>query len=388
MDHDVIIVGGGPAGLSLAVALRASGLDIALVERAPAAALAAPAFDGREIALTQRSIRILDALGAWSLIPAGEVSPLRKARVLNGASPFALGFDPRARGTELGKLVSNHLIRAALFERAAAQPNLALLAGLGVTSAATDPRGAAIALSDGRRLRARLLVAADSRFSAVRDWLGIGAAIKRLGKSMLTCRVTHEAEHGQVATEWFDHGQTIALLPLGGRMSSMILTLGSGEIERIAALDEAALGAELTRRSAGRLGAMTPVGRPHAYPLAITWSRHFAADRAALIGDAAVGMHPVTAHGFNLGLLSQDRLARLVTAAAAQGGDIAAPSLLRRYEAGHRRASWPIYAATNAIVRLYTGETPPARLARHVGLRLAARLPLFRGAVGGMLMQR
>ncbi|KAB7643723.1 5-demethoxyubiquinol-8 5-hydroxylase UbiM [Polymorphobacter fuscus] len=388
MPYDVIIVGGGPAGLAFARSLGDSGLTLAVVERDPLETLAAPADDGREIALTHRSIATLKALGAWDRIDPADIAPLREARVLNGASPFALAFDTGAGGDDrLGELVSNAAIRAALFRSVEGQADLDIVTGVAVTAVATTRAGASVTLADGRVLRSRLLVGADSRHSFVRDQLGIGAQKHPLGRSMMLCRVAHDEDHHGIATEWFDNGQTIAMLPLNGRMSSAVLTLDSEEIAILATLAPAALGAELSRRYQHRLGQMTVVAGPNVYPLTITWSHHFAATRAALIGDAAVGMHPVTAHGFNLGLQSQATLARLVCAAQARGGNIASALLLRRYEAAHRLAAAPIYAATNMIVALYTDDRAPARMVRHATLRAGAHLPLVRGAVSRLLMQ-
>lgn len=396
MDQDIIIVGAGPAGLAFARSLAGTGLRIALVERMAQADLAAPPPDGREIALTHRSIDTLKRLGAWARVPEEDIAPLRSAHVLNGGSPFALRFEADGRpgdGTAgpLGMLVPNHRIRAALYEVVADQPDIRWVTGAGVAQARTGAAGAEVVLDDGRTVRARLLVAADSRFSTVRGQLGIGAEINRLGRSMMVCRVRHEQDHEGVATEWFDHHQTYAMLPLNGgqdgHLSSAVLTLPTAEIDRIAALPAAELGAELTRRYRARLGAMQVVEAPHAYPLATTMAHRFVTRRAALIGDTAVGMHPVTAHGFNFGLLGQANLAGRIARAARRGGDIAAYALLCRYEAEHKLATLPLYAATNLLVKLYTDERPPARLARGAVLRLGARLPLARKGVSALLMQ-
>lgn len=389
MECDVIIVGGGPAGLAFARSLDDAGLDVVIVERQPEAALAEPAFDGREIALTQHSIRLLKGLGAWDFLKPEDVAPLRKARVLNGASPFALTFDPGdAPEGELGMLVPNHRIRASLYDALAGQAGVRLLAGRGVTRAEARRDAAEVELDNGETLRGRLLVAADSRFSFIRDQLGISAEINRLQRSMMVVRVRHERDHQGIATEWFDHHQTFAMLPLNGNQSSAVLTLPAQAMEAVAALDDAALGAELTRRYSARLGRLEVASSHHVYPLATTWSRHFAATRAALIGDAAVGMHPVTAHGFNLGLSGQAILAAEVREAKRRGRDIGGTGLLRRFERAHRTASWPLYAGTNLIVRVYTDESMPARVIRHAGLRLGARLPLVRQSVRTMLMAR
>jgi ubiquinone biosynthesis UbiH/UbiF/VisC/COQ6 family hydroxylase len=388
MHCDVIVAGGGPAGLAFALGLSGAGLDVVLVERQPLAALADPSDDGREIALTHRSVAMLRALTAWSHIAPGDVAPLRAAQVRNGASPFALAFDPDGTSEDrLGQFVSNHHIRRALFAATAGQPRLTVLHGTGIVGVATDAGAAAVTLTDGRLLRARLLVAADSRFSDVRARLGIAARTHRLGKSMLVARVTHDRDHRGIATEWFGHGHTLALLPLSGGMSSVVLTMPEDAIARIAARDAASLAGVLTRHSRGMLGPMQMAGPAHVYPLATVWSHHFAATRAALIGDAAVGMHPVTAHGFNLGLRSAVDLATRVARAAARGGDIGDTALLRAYEASHRLAAAPLFAATAMIVGLYTDDRAPARAARPMLLRAAARLSPARAGVTRMLMR-
>lgn len=283
--------------------------------------------------------------------------------------------------------MSNHFIRRALFAATAAQAGLTIVAGAGMAAVATDRRGAVVTLDDGRTIRGRLLVGADSRFSAVREALRIPARVNRLGRTMLLARVTHDRDHRQIATEWFDRRQTVALLPLAGRRSSVVLTLSSDDAARVAALDPPALSDALTRRTDARLGTMRADGPVHTYPLATVWSGHLAGPRAALIGDAAVGMHPVTAHGFNLGLRGAATLGGLVRRAAARGGDIAAPLVLRRYEAEHRLVARPLFVATALIVRLFTDDRPAARIARPLVLRAAAGLPPIRAGVSRLLMR-
>lgn len=387
MTQSVLIVGAGPAGLALAIGLAKAGIAVTLVERQAEDELAEPAFDGREIALTHASIAALKRLGAWDRIGADAIHPLAEARVFNGASPLALSFAPGRSGMlQLGSLVSNCDIRRALFAAAREYPCIELVSGTGVKQVATCENEARIWLDDGSDRAASLLVAADSRFSAIRGQLGISARMNRLGKSMLVGRLAIERDHGHVATEWFDHGQTLALLPLGEGQASAVVTLADGQAQRLAGLDEDAMGAELTRRFARRFGEMRMLAPPHLYPLTTTYAHRFVTQRAALIGDAAVGMHPVTAHGFNLGLAGTQRLALLAASAWQRGMDLGSPHLLRRYQAGHRTATWPLYAATNAIVGLYTDERRPGRLARQIGLR-AARLVPVRHTVTKMLMQ-
>ncbi len=396
MDFDLIIIGAGPAGLSLARALRGSGLRLCLIEQQPLAALQNPAFDGREIALTQHSAHLLRQLGIWPLLGEANVAPLRDALVLDGgAGPgqqrmtISHQLSPR---TELGFLVANHQIRRAVFEAAMeAGDEPELLCGEQVAQVHADAQGARVTLASGRTLSARLLVAADSRHSSTRRAMGIPADLHDYGRTMLVCNMTHQQPHHQTAWEWFDHGQTLALLPMnpdpasGLPRSSVVLTLPSQALQPLMDLPEAAFNQEMTRRFDHQLGAMQLTSTRHAYPLVGVWARRLVAQRFAVVGDAAVGMHPVTAHGFNLGLRSIETLAPALIQAHQQGQDIASPSLLQRYQRQHQSASRGLYLATHALATLYTREETPARLLRQAMVGLGERFTPFKRAVAASL---
>lgn len=389
MQVDVAIIGAGPAGLCFARALAGSGLAVAVVEQQTEAALAEPAFDGREIALSHAARAQLEKLGLWAHFDPAEISPLRDAQVLDGPSLFAMRIDAATAGhNELGYLVPNHCIRRAAFAAVAEEKAATLLTGVRLTGLTQKPQAVALTLSDGATLEARLLIAADSRFSDTRRLLGIPASMRDFGRSMLVCRMAHEVPHEHVAWEWFDYGQTLALLPLNGQCSGVVVTLPQHEMQALMARDEAAFERDMERRFAGRLGAMRQVGTRHVYPLVGVYAQRFAGPRAALIGDAAVGMHPVTAHGFNFGLQSAERLASRILAACRDGRDIAAPALLADYERAHRLATWPLYQGTNLVATLYTDDRPAARMVRRVVLRLADRVMPFKRAIAGHLTQR
>jgi ubiquinone biosynthesis UbiH/UbiF/VisC/COQ6 family hydroxylase len=388
MHFDIVVAGGGPAGLSFAASLGGSGLSVAVVDKLDATSLADPPFDGREIALTHLSLALLKEIGAWDRIPAGDISEMHAARVLNGASTFAVNFDPRRRrpGTPLGHLVANHLIRRAVHDAAVALPEVTLLAGVSVARVETTARGATVHLSDDRSLTARLVVAADTRFSELRRRQGIPAKMLDFGRVMLVCRVAHERAHSHIATEWFDYGQTMATLPLNGNASSFVLTLPARQMDEVMAMDTETFDADITRRYRRRLGAMHLVSSRHTYPLVAVYAQRFHGTRFALVGDAAVGMHPVTAHGFNFGLLGANTLARGIKDAARRGVDIASQTVLHDYEQEHRRATLPTYLATNATARLYVDERRPARMVRDVALRVGAVVPPFRQMITARLM--
>ena len=396
MDFDLIIIGAGPAGLSLARALRGSGLRLCLIEQQPREALQNPAFDGREIALTQHSAQLLRQLGIWPHLGEANIAPLKDALVLDGgAGPgqqrmvISHALSPKP---ELGFLVANHHIRRAVFEAAMETGDAPeLLCGEQVAQVHTDAQGARVTLASGRTLSAQLLVAADSRHSSTRRAMGIPADMHDYGRTMLVCNMTHALPHHETAWEWFDHGQTLALLPMnpdpasGLPRSSVVLTLASQELQPLMDLPEAAFNQEMARRFGHQLGAMTLTSTRHAYPLVGVWARRLVAQRFAVVGDAAVGMHPVTAHGFNLGLRSIDVLSQALIQAHQQAQDIASPVLLQRYQRQHQSASRGLYLATHALAMLYTREEAPARLLRQAMVGLGERFTPFKRAVAASL---
>jgi ubiquinone biosynthesis UbiH/UbiF/VisC/COQ6 family hydroxylase len=400
MHYDLLISGAGPAGLCLARSLSGLGLSIAVVEQQAADAIENPAFDGREIALSQRSAATLRRLGLLERIEgddAAALSPLRDAQVLNGPSKFSMviGHSLTSR-SELGWLVSNHLIRRAAWQEVqdsiARHGDITLIAGDGVAQVGTDAQAARVTLASGATHSAQLLVAADSRFSPTRRAMGIGATMHDFGRTMVVSQVEHELPHQHMAWEWFGHdGQTMALLPMnddpasGAHRASVVLTLPHQQMEPLLALDQEAFGAELTRRFDRRLGAMRSMSTRHAYPLVGVYPRRLVAQRFACIGDAAVGMHPVTAHGFNFGLASVETLARQLGAAHAAGRELGAPEALARYQRLHRLATRPLYEATRIVAMLYTNDSRPARPLRELVLRVADRVTPFKWAIASSL---
>jgi ubiquinone biosynthesis UbiH/UbiF/VisC/COQ6 family hydroxylase len=388
MDYDILVAGAGPAGLCLARALEPSGLTIGVLEVQEEPALSAPAYDGREIALTHLSAQLLRRYGVWDRFAANEISTLRDARVMDGSGRTAMDLHHRDSGkSELGYLVSNHVIRRAAWDATRGQERLTLRTGARVTGVQVDATSARVRLASGEQLESRLLVAADSRFSESRRAVGIPATMRDYGKTMLVCRMEHEASHDEVAVEWFGYGQTVALLPLQGRRCSVVLTLPDQLIRALVALPEAEFEREIERRLDRRLGAMRLDSGRYPYPLVGVYPSRLVASRFAAIGDAAVGMHPVTAHGFNFGLRGIDTLVREISACLRAGRDFAGEAPLARYERAHRAATRPLYLATQAIVALYTNDSPPAKIVRELLLRFGSRLAPFRKAIVSTLAE-
>ena len=380
LHSDILVVGAGPAGLSFAAELAGSGLKVTLIEKSPLEVLQNPPYDGREIALTHLSREIMQRLGMWDLIPKDEIYPLRDAKVLNGQSDYQLHFPQptQARGEPadcLGYLISNHNIRKAAYEVVSKLENVTILTGTGVKEVKTSEDEAQVILENGEVLSGRLLLAADSRFSQTRRQLGISSDIHDYSRTMFVCRMKHTLSNQHTAYECFHYGRTIALLPLEEHLTNTVITVDSDKADTIKKMSPEELAASVKEQLKGRLGDMELVSTIHNYPLVGMIAQRFYGKRSALIGDAAVGMHPVTAHGFNLGLSSADLLAKLVLEAEQRGQDIGATSLLEKYSTKHMLHAQPIYHGTNMLLKLFTNETAPAKILRGLVLRASNNFP-------------
>ena len=389
MKYDVVIIGAGPAGLSCTRSLHALGLKVALVEKMPVDALRNPLADGREIALTHLSKHILEELGVWQAIPQSGIANIDRARVLDGNSSWFMEFDNNMPdGQPLGHIVSNHLIRRALFDGVEKLDNVTLYCGNAIRSIHRDYHLATVTFDDGRRLDATLLVAADSRVSPCRRMVGIGASMRDTGHTIIVCRMQIEKPHNGIAFECFHYGGTLAILPLPGKEISAVITVHNEEVTELLARDEDKFNEAIGRRFNQRLGSMHICSKPVSYPLTLVHADQYSKRRIALVGDAAVGMHPVTAHGFNLGLRGQNTLAGIIDGALLNQRDIGAADLLADYGRRHRRIVTPLYTATNNLVRLYTNDSFPARLARKVVLQAGNRIKPIRQRIVQQLMEK
>ncbi|MDE1948272.1 MAG: FAD-dependent monooxygenase, partial [Burkholderiales bacterium] len=275
--------------------------------------------------------------------------------------------------------------RAAAHAAAAEAPGVSLIGDCRIVGFDRDARGATLQAADGTRFTAPLVVAADSRFSTLRRMAGIGARMLDFGRTALVCRMSHEADHGGVAHECFRYGNTLAMLPMNGRHSSAVVTLRSDLVAEWQGLSDADFAGRIQEQLGSRLGAMAVAGARHAYPLVGVYASRFAGPRFALVGDSAVGMHPVTAHGYNFGLYGVEVLAAELARARRLCRDLGEEAPLRAYEREHRRTTLPIYLGTNAIVQLFTDDRGPARLLRGAVLRAAKGMPPLQALIARQL---
>ncbi len=386
--YDIVIIGGGPAGLSFACSMIEADVKVLVVEKSNIDAIANPQTDGREIALTHLSLKILKKLGVWDLIDHAQVAPLREAKVFDGDSPSLLNFKSDDSSIEaLGYLVPNYQVRKALYQRVQQADNITLMTEAMVDNVEYLEDHSAVLFADDTTINAKLVIAADSRFSNIRRKVGIPALMKDFSKVMIVTKMEHENTHNNIALECFDYGQTLALLPMVGNASSVILTVSTNKAQAMLDMSEADFNAKITKDFRGELGQMTQSGERHSYPLVAVHAQTFIADRFALIGDAAVGMHPVTAHGFNLGLRGQDILATLIKEACAHGQDIGSASLLKLFEKKHINLTRLMFFGTNSIVALFTNDAPVIKQVRRFVLKFAEHFPPIKYLISNHLTE-
>ncbi len=386
--YDIVIIGGGPAGLSFAASMISTDTQVLVVEKSDLVSISKPKPDGREIALTHLSLKILKQLDVWNFVNQAEVSPLKEAKVFDGDSPSLLNFKSDSSDIDaLGFLVPNYQIRQALYQRVSQAPNITLKTESLVDDVEFKQTHSNVVFASGEQVQAKLVIAADSRFSNIRRKVGIPSLMKDFSKVMIVTKMTHEKTHDNVALECFDYGQTLALLPMVGNASSVVLTVTTDKAQSMLDMSEADFNQKITRDFKGQFGNMTQEGERHSYPLVGVHAQTFIAERFALIGDAAVGMHPVTAHGFNLGLRGQDILATLVKEALAHGQDIGSESLLKLFEKKHIHLTRLMFFGTNGIVALFTNDAPVIKQVRRFVLKFAEKFPPIKYLISNHLTE-
>lgn len=386
IDRDALIVGGGLNGPALALALASAGISAVVLDAAPAETRAEPEFDGRAYALSLASRRMLEALGVWPAVAdraqAIERIAVSDGRAGDGPGPFALHFDRNEIDeAAMGAIVEDRWLRAALTGALAATPLVEVLNDARVTAQRVEPGAAEVTLADGRRLRGRLILGCDGRDSGTARRAGIGRIGWDYGQTSLVCAIAHARPHGGVAHQFFMPEGPLAILPLPGDRCSIVWTERRDRAEAIQALDPDGYLAVLRPRFGDFLGEIGLAGRRHAYPLSLSLAERFVAERVALVGDAAHGVHPVAGQGLNLGFRDVAALAEVLAEARRRGEDIGAAGTLADYQRWRRFDTAALAAATDGVVRLFSNDNPLLRLGRDLGLGLVDRLPPLRRAM-------
>ncbi len=376
---DVLIVGGGLAGLSLAVALGRAGIDVTVAERASLDATVDPGFDGRVTAIAYASWRLLEGIGAWQHMEA-HAQPILDIRVTDGAAAVFLNFDHRALGNEpFGYLLENRHIRLGLLRTIQDLGTVHLQYPATVDGMEAHPGGVTARLGGHGALRAALVVAADGRKSPLREAAGIKVLGHDYAETGIVTTIEHEKDHLGIAHERFLPAGPFAVLPIAGRRSSLVWSEKHHVAKAILALDDDAFNAEISKRMEGFLGTVHAVGPRFSYPYAVHVAERFCADRLALVGDAAHGIHPIAGQGLNLGWRDVAALAELLVDTARLGLDIGSPLVLERYDRWRRIDTLTLATVTDSLNALFTNDVAPVRLLRDAGLAVVNRIdPLKR----------
>ena len=367
---DIAVVGAGPTGIAFACGFAGTNIKVAIIDKLPIEIIANPKIDGREIALTHHSVKILKKLNVWRYISNNSISVIKKARVLDGDSKYFLNFDHQEIQKDcLGYLIPNHIIRKNLYKRLKNFPNITFINKTECLSVNINSQYALITLSNGEKIKTSLVVAADSRFSKMRSKMGISAFTRDFNKNMIVCRMKQEKPHKNIAYEFFRYNQTQATLPYIKNQSGIVTTATKDLASILMRMDKKKFNKEMESRFNNFFGKMKLLGKRYSYPMVTTYTKKFISHRFAVIGDAAVGMHPVTAHGFNLGLKGLDILIDEIKTAVKNKSDIGLTDILKNYQYKLHRVAAPVYLATNSIINLYTSNILPAKLTRQFILR-------------------
>ncbi len=372
---DVIILGGGLVGLTLAIALHRHGLSSIVIDPADPEKVAAPTYDGRATAVASASWRMLETIGVGALLE-GEGCPIRTIRVSDGLAPGGLVFDPGAgEGDPLGMMYENRRLRAALRECALAAERITLLMPARAAEIVRDEAGVRIALEDSRVVTAPLLVGAEGRGSPTREAAGIAMARWSYDHQAIVATVTHERHHENVAYEIFYPTGPFAILPmLPGTRSAIVWSVPAADGAAVIDLPDRAMAAEIEKRMGGFLGKVEMAGPRWSYKLGFHHAATITGRRLALVGDAAHGIHPIAGQGLNLGFRDAAALAQVLVEGARLGMDLGDAQLLDRYERWRSLDTFMVAAATDGLTRIYGVPGRAASAVRRFGMNLVGRI--------------
>jgi 2-octaprenyl-6-methoxyphenol hydroxylase len=371
---DVIILGGGLVGLTLAIALDRHGLSSIVVDPADPATQLTPQYDGRATAVASASWRMLEAIGVGERLE-GQGCPITAIRVSDGLEPGVILFEPPEDDDPLGIMVENRLLRAALRDAAMACENIRMMMPAKPAEVVRDEHGVRVALEDSRLLTAPLLVGAEGRNSPTREAANIPIARWNYDHAALVLTVTHERPHDNVAYEIFYPGGPFAILPmLPGNRSAIVWSIPADDSTAMMALPDRAMTHELEKRMGGFLGALELAGPRAFYRLGFHHAATLTARRLALVGDAAHGIHPIAGQGLNLGFRDAAALAQVLVEGARLGLDLGDAQLLGRYERWRSLDTFMVAASTDGLTRLYGLPGRTASAVRRFGMAAVQRI--------------
>jgi 2-octaprenyl-6-methoxyphenol hydroxylase len=384
LDTDIAIVGGGLNGCALALALASGGLRVTCIDALPIKVRELPDFDGRSYALALASKRLLSAINIWPEI-AEHAQPMLEIKVTDGRagegpSQFWMHFDhTEIEEGPVGFMVQDRHLRRAFLQAMADQPNITHLQGT-----VTDHRiehGRACVTVDGKQITARLLVGSDGRKSGVASRSGIKRSFKDYGQTALVAAIGHELPHNGIAHQFFMPAGPLSILPLTGNRSSIVWAETHARTAEISTMDDAGFLEALRPAFGDFLGELSLAGARFSYPLNLTVAETLIADRIALVGDAAHGVHPIAGQGLNQGLRDVAALSEVLVDAKRRGEDIGADTTLSRYAGWRKFDTSTLAFATDGFNSLFSNDNPLIRLGRDIGMGVVNSVPSLRRGI-------
>jgi 2-octaprenylphenol hydroxylase len=382
-QYDILIVGGGMVGASLACALANSDLKIALIEAAEIPRV--PAVDDpyglRVSAITQASQRIFQNLGVWETIANCRISPFREMRTWDAGGNGNIHFDSAEIGeATLGYIIENQLIQAALHDHCNGIENIHVISD-SIQSFEVQSDHVEAQLQSGSILRAQLLVAADGRDSRIREQAGIATTGWEYKQTAIVASVTSEKSHQETAWQRFQSTGPLAFLPLSNGDCSIVWSTSPDHAEDMLALPEDEFCQELEEAFESRLGKILHTGPRAAFTLRLQHATSYVQPRLALVGDAAHAIHPLAGQGVNLGLLDAATLAEVLLQSIEQGKDPGAYSVLRKYERWRKGENIGMMLMMDGFKKVFGSELGPVQIIRNLGLDFADRVSPLKGEI-------
>ncbi|MCU7851274.1 MAG: 2-octaprenyl-6-methoxyphenyl hydroxylase [Candidatus Thiodiazotropha sp. (ex Monitilora ramsayi)] len=388
-EFDLLIIGGGMVGASLARAVSGQGLRIGIVEAFSLASNVQPSFDDRVIALSWGSRKILQAIGVWSEMEKS-AEPIHRIHISDRGHFGFTHLDRHEEGVEaLGYVATARAMGEVLQKNLADLPDVEFIcpAKLQHFTVNGDRVDVSLAVDGGiQEINSKLLVAADGGDSQVRTMLSIPLKEQAYGQTAIIANLTTAKPHEGMAYERFTDSGPLAMLPMTEGRVSMVWTARDDQVDGLMSLSDQAFLDHLQNRFGYRLGRMESIGKRVSYPLRLRQATDQISNRVALIGNAAHTIHPVTGQGFNLGLRDVAVLADLLSDAAVSKQDPGDSSLLERYAKWRQRDQQAVALITDSLARLFANPLGPLRIARNIGLLGLDSVPSLKHLVAKQFM--